>query len=335
MKINSQRQTLSPRSAAKSLIAGNLVAFPTETVYGLGADAHNEAAVRRIYEVKDRPFGNPLILHINSLDNIYYWARQIPEYAIQLAKCFWPGPMTLVFLRKNVAKNFITSGQETVALRIPSHPMAQKLLLEFEKLGGKAVVAPSANKFGKLSPTSAEAVIEELNERLSDGDLILNGGKCKIGIESTIIDCTKPEPKVLRPGAVTPEQIKRVLSLKTSVNLYTSSFDLNLETNVKNIASNEIRVPGSYHKHYSPNAQVLINQPPMAGHGLIALKHITTPEGVLRLSNPRNASEFAASLYESLRLGDRLNLTHICVFPPIKGSLVDAINDRLTKAANK
>ena len=176
--------------ATAHLKAGDLVAFPTETVYGLGADACNSQAVARIYEVKGRPSDHPLIVHIASMDRMGDWAREVPEYAIKLARDFWPGPMTLVLKRSDLAKDFITGGQETVGVRVPDHVVALALLEAFEKVGGKGVAAPSANRFGHVSPTSASAVVEELRDYLSKDDLVLDGGSCAVGVESTIIDCT-------------------------------------------------------------------------------------------------------------------------------------------------
>jgi L-threonylcarbamoyladenylate synthase len=195
------------KDAAIALKQGHLVAFPTETVYGLGADATNEKAIARIYEVKGRPTDHPLIVHISSMELMGKWASEIPEYAIKLARQFWPGPMTLVLPRTNIAKNFITGGQDTVAIRVPSHTLANQLLKEFEYLGGYGVVAPSANRFGKVSPTSVDDVKEELTEYLKSKDLVLDGGLSLIGVESTIINCTNTTPIILRPGAITAAMI--------------------------------------------------------------------------------------------------------------------------------
>ena len=191
------------KMAAKALKDGHLVAFPTETVYGLGADATNEKAVSRIYSVKGRPNDHPLIVHITSINLLEKWAVEIPEYALKLAREFWPGPMTLILKRSNLAKDFITGGQESIGLRVPDHLVAQALISEFEKLGGYGVAAPSANRFGAVSPTTADAVEEELGDFLQAKDLILDGGHSYIGLESSVIDCTKDNPVVLRPGAVT------------------------------------------------------------------------------------------------------------------------------------
>ena len=161
------------KKAAKALKDGHLVAFPTETVYGLGADATNEKAVARIYSVKGRPADHPLIVHISSINKINEWAVDIPEYALKLARDFWPGPMTLILKRSDLAKNFITGGQDNVGVRVPSHPLAFELLNEFEKLGGLGIAAPSANRFGAVSPTSSKAVVEEIGSKLSKLDFII------------------------------------------------------------------------------------------------------------------------------------------------------------------
>ena len=188
--------------AAAHLLSGDLVAFPTETVYGLGADACNSTAVARIYEVKGRPSDHPLIVHIATVDRMGDWAQEVSEYAIKLARNFWPGPMTLVLKRSELAGDFITGGQDTVGVRVPDHAVALGLLAAFEKVGGKGVAAPSANRFGHVSPTSAAAVVEEIGKYLTKEDLILDGGPCNVGVESTIIDCTGVSPQILRPGAI-------------------------------------------------------------------------------------------------------------------------------------
>jgi L-threonylcarbamoyladenylate synthase len=178
-------------NAAKALREGHLVAFPTETVYGLGADATNPAAVNRIYTVKGRPQDHPLIVHISNIHQINKWASETPDFAKQLAKDFWPGPMTLIFKRSELAKDFLTGKQDSIGLRIPNHPIALELLKEFEQLGGQGVAAPSANRFGKVSPTTKAAVAQELKDYLSEKDLILDGGPSQVGIESTILRAEK------------------------------------------------------------------------------------------------------------------------------------------------
>jgi L-threonylcarbamoyladenylate synthase len=299
-------------SAAQALGAGHLIAFPTETVYGLGADATNPDAVKRIYEVKGRPADHPLIVHIASLDQMAQWAIDIPEFAITLARDFWPGPMTLVLKRSAKAKDFITGGQETVALRVPAHPIALSLLQEFKE----GIAAPSANRFGSLSPTTAEAVEEELKDYLSPQDLILDGGQCLVGVESTIIDCTKETPFILRPGAITAEMIEESTGLITLIN-----------------KDNQIRVPGSLDSHYSPKAKVVLDAIAEPGDGLIAPDQIPTPDGVIRLASPRSVEGYARDLYAALRLADTKNLDVVVVLQPGGDGLAEAIRDRLARSA--
>jgi L-threonylcarbamoyladenylate synthase len=303
-------------SAAKHLIAGDLVAFPTETVYGLGADASNSAAVARIYSVKGRPNDHPLIVHIASMDRMGDWASEVPEYAIALARNFWPGPMTLVLKRSELAGDFVTGGQETVGVRVPDHVVALALLEAFENAGGKGVAAPSANRFGHVSPTTAAAVVEELADYLSKEDLVLDGGACAVGVESTIIDCTGLLPRVLRPGAISTTMIEEVTGLNTS------SVD----------GVDEIRVSGSLENHYAPAAKVYLNKTPQLGQGFIALSNIQTPPGVIRLASPRNDEEFAQILYLALRDADARGLAEIVVTPPIGTGIAVAIRDRLKRA---
>ncbi len=302
--------------AASQLKSGSLIAFPTETVYGLGADANNEAAVARIYKVKGRPADHPLIVHIGDWQMMGEWGEEIPDYAIDLARAFWPGPMTLVLKRSKLAKDFITGGQDTIAIRVPNQTLALQLLNEFSKVGGKGIAAPSANRFGHVSPTSAEAVQQELGVFLSESDLILDGGVCAVGLESTIIDCTDKSPKILRPGAITIEDIKSVTGLEVSYPEKTS-----------------IRVSGSLENHYSPEAEVLLDITPQPGDGYIAFAELPTPEGVIRLLEAKSINEFAHDLYAALREGDRLNLKRIIVTQPDGEGLAIAIRDRLKRAA--
>jgi L-threonylcarbamoyladenylate synthase len=307
------------KKAAKALKDGHLVAFPTETVYGLGADATNEKAISRIYSVKGRPTDHPLIVHISSINQLDIWAIDIPDYAIKLAKEFWPGPMTLILKRSDLAQNFITGGQDSVGLRVPDQSVALALLSEFEKLGGVGVAAPSANRFGAVSPTTADAVMEELGNFLNTEDSILNGGQCVVGIESTILDCTTDFPTILRPGAVTSEMIEKTTGIKTS-----SDFN-----------KNKIRSSGLLESHYSPKAKVVIGTTAEPGDGFIALANIPTPKGVIRLASPENSEEFANVFYRALRSGDQTGLKQIIVMEPSGQGLAIAIKDRLTKAAGK
>jgi L-threonylcarbamoyladenylate synthase len=304
-------------SAAKALIDGHLVAFPTETVYGLGADATNEKAVSRIYSVKGRPPDHPLIVHISSINKLEDWSTDIPEYATKLAKEFWPGPMTLIVKRSGLAKNFITGSQENVGLRVPSHPLALKLLMQFEQLGGNGIAAPSANRFGAVSPTNADAVREEVGKYLGADDLVLDGGQCLIGVESTIIDCTSEKPCVLRPGAITIEMIEMI-----------TGHHIPLSSEI-----NEIRASGSLGSHYSPKTKVMIGTAAEPGDGFIALAGIATPTGVVRLASPQNIDEFARVFYGALRAGDQVALKKIIVCQPEGNGLAIAIRDRLNKSA--
>ncbi len=308
------------KDAATLLRSGNLVAFPTETVYGLGADAQSKGAVAKIYQAKGRPVNHPLIVHLSSIEHLDKWARDIPDYAIVLARTFWPGPITLILPRTELAKDFITGGQDNVGIRVPSHTVALALLKEFEAQGGLGVAAPSANKFGAVSPTSAEAVRAELDKYLSDSDLILDGGQCIVGIESTIINCTQSQPTILRPGVVTKEEVQEVLGIKINSN--------NVDT-----LSNKIKAPGSQDNHYAPNAKVFITGYPMPGDGFIALASIATPKGVIRLASPKNNEDYAQILYQALRLADSVGLEKVFAIPAIGTGVAVAINDRLGKAA--
>ena len=302
--------------AAAHLKAGDVVAFPTETVYGLGADASNSQAVARIYSVKGRPNDHPLIVHIASMERMGDWAREVPAYAIALARSFWPGPVTLILKRSELAGDFITGGQDSVGVRVPDHVAALALLEAFERAGGMGVAAPSANRFGHVSPTTAAAVIEELGDYLSKDDLVLDGGACDVGVESTIIDCTGAAPSVLRPGAISVAMIEECTGLKTGQ------------------SGQEIRVSGSLENHYAPIAQVLLRENAVAGQGFLALAAIETPEGVIRLASPSDDDEFARILYSALRDADARGLAEVVVIQPTGIGIAVAIRDRLSRAAN-
>ena len=307
------------QKAAKTLLEGNLVAFPTETVYGLGADALNKQAVARVYQVKGRPADHPLIVHIHSMQVMGQWVDDVPEYAISLARDFWPGPMTLIFKRSSLAQDFITGGQDTVGIRVPNHTVALALLEAFHNLGGRGVAAPSANRFGHVSPTTAKAVSDELTQYLLPEDQIMDGGPCSVGVESTIIDCTGELPRILRPGAITEEMIKESTGL-TELAPTTSTDE-------------SPRVSGSLEKHYAPVAKVLLDQTPVAGQGFIASSRRVTPTGVTRLAAPKNADEFARDLYTALRKADELGLQEVVVEQPQGDGIAVAIRDRLSRAA--
>jgi len=303
------------QSAAASIAQGHLVAFPTETVYGLGADASQENAVAKIYAAKGRPADHPLIVHISSMDGIGYWAEEISEYAIQLARAFWPGPMTLICKRSASAKDFITGGQDTVGLRVPNHVVALALLDAAKQKGVQGIAAPSANRFGHVSPTTADAVREELDQYLSADDIILDGGPSQVGVESTIIDCTGSNPHILRPGAITQAMIEEVTGLKVTD------------------AENEIRVSGSLENHYAPQANVVLDTTPQLGDGYIAMSDKPTPAGVIRLASPKTVEEYARTLYSSLRDADSQKISRICIDQPSGDGLAIAICDRLQRAA--
>jgi L-threonylcarbamoyladenylate synthase len=306
-------------NAAKALKDGHLVAFPTETVYGLGADATNEKAVSRIYSTKGRPTDHPLIVHISSINKLEDWATDIPDYAIKLAREFWPGPMTLILPRKEVAKDFITGDQNNVGLRVPDQPIAMALLKKFEELGGLGIAAPSANRFGAVSPTRAEDVGEELGIYLESDDLVLDGGQCSVGIESTIIDCTGLEPRILRPGAITEEMIEQVL-----------------EKNFEEIQKkSEVKASGLLDSHYAPKAKISLSSTAEPGEGFLALSKFLTPAGAIRLASPNSVEQYARDLYTALRSADQQGLKKVSVMVPAGNGLAEAIRDRLIKAATR
>jgi L-threonylcarbamoyladenylate synthase len=311
--------------AAANLLAGGLVAFPTETVYGLGADACNADAVARIYSVKGRPADHPLIVHIASMDGLGDWADDVLEYAISLARDFWPGPMTLVVKRSELAGDFVTGGQNTVGVRVPNHPVALGLLEAYVRAGGKGVAAPSANRFGHVSPTTAQAVRDELGDYLADCDQILDGGPCDVGVESTIIDCTGDTPKILRPGAITAQMI----SDSTGLDVVGQTPDGAV------VDSSAIRVSGSLEAHYAPAATVVLDQSPIAGQGFIAMADVVAGEDVVRLAAPKTDEEFARVLYSALRAADEQGLETVVVTQHVGDGIAVAIRDRLKRAAHK
>jgi L-threonylcarbamoyladenylate synthase len=225
--------------------------------------------------------------------------------------------MTLVVGRSAIAADFITGGQDTVGIRVPSHPVALALLEAFAQIGGKGIAAPSANRFGNVSPTTAQAVSDELSEFLADADLILDGGPCDVGVESTIIDCTGEAPRILRPGGITAEMIEQSTALEVSSS-----------------ADSQIRVSGSLESHYSPRATVLLDQIPLAGQGFIAMADVPSGEGVFRLAEPTTHEEFARVLYSALRAADEQGLNTVVVAQPGGNGIGIAIRDRLMRAAH-
>ncbi len=308
--------------AVSILQAGGLVAFPTETVYGLGADARNREAVGRIFTAKGRPADHPLIVHLRDAKEMNEWAQDIPEAAWQLAEVFWPGPLTLILRRLPNVPDAVTGGLDTVALRIPNHPVALGLLRAF----GSGIAAPSANCYGRVSPTSAEDVREELKDSV---DLVLDGGRCSIGIESTIVDLSTSTPKILRPGKITEKELYRVLG---------SSLAMPSKT--------PLSYPGSKPSHYAPRARVILASWDDVQHRLeewqqrvkqvgLLSSHLPNvlPKNVTWLRLTQNIDEQAHELYYSLRQADHLGLQVLVVVMPSDVGIGHAIRDRLRRAA--
>ena len=320
MKLISSPTSADSKKAAVALTQGNLVVFPTETVYGIGADASNSEAINRIYRIKNRPSSSPLIVHISNIRNLFYWASDIPNYAQTLAETFWPGPMTLILKRSTGTSDQLTGGQSSVGIRVPSNRIAQELLLEFENLGGQGVAAPSANMHGEVSATTSDAAQQVFINEGINGDLILNGGPCEYGIESTIIDCTDSNPSILRPGVITPELI----------DVYTGII-CNPGKN-----SDGLIAPGMSLKHYAPQTEIFINKLPELGDGLLAGREFPTPPGVIRIATPKNLFEYAKTLYQSFEKADLLKVKSLCIYLPDSDSgIAVAIKDRVLKAASR
>jgi L-threonylcarbamoyladenylate synthase len=308
--------------AMAAIESGKLCAIPTETVYGLAANALDESAVARVFAAKERPADHPLIVHVATTEDANDWITDLPQWAIDLTAAVWPGPLTIVGPRTALARNSVTGGQDTVAVRVPGHPIAHEMLSQLKARGIKGLVAPSANRFGHVSPTSSSHVLADLGEYLSaHDDLILDGGDCQVGLESTIVLATGPEPVILRPGAITSADIERITGITVSSQL-----------------ANAPRVSGSHDSHYAPIAKVvLINDGsavvPAVNSGFLALAHVPTPDGLVRVGSPATIEDFAHELYGCLRSGDDLKLEIIYVVPPTGEGLAQAINDRLQRAA--
>lgn len=314
-------------AAARLLMAGRLVAFPTETVYGLGADASNPSAVARIFAAKGRPSTHPVIVHLPSIEHLERWAREVPEAARRLARAFWPGPLTLILKRARGVPDAVTGGQDTVGVRVPSHPVAKALLAAMAKDDdGRRLIglaAPSANRFGRLSPTSAEHVRAELQGKV---DMILDGGRCEVGIESTIVDCSGARAVLLRPGKIRAQDIARVIGGVPDAP-----------------GSAAPRAPGTLHSHYAP-LQPLRLVAPDAWDATLAQEH--RPRAVMAfrarpahdhsgawIRMPPDAAQCARELYASLRRLDESGCEVILVEAPPAGADWDAVRDRLERAA--
>lgn len=319
--------------AAAALDAGRLVAFPTETVYGLGADASSPTAVRRIFEVKGRPTGHPLIVHVAEAADLGRFGRRVPDVAMDLARAFWPGPLTLIVERGDPIAIETTGGRDTVGLRVPDHPATLALLRAF----GRGVAGPSANRFGSVSPTIAAHVVDDLGGHLGADDVVLDGGPCRVGLESTIVDVSGPSPTLLRPGGISAVEIEAVLG-----------------SPLLDDRGGPARASGMLASHYAPDVTVRLIEADELGTALgAAVRDTSTPRpkgsaprptmvGVVApfpvehrpsWSLPGDAASYGARLYATLRQADRCDLDLLLVVGPTRGDLRDAVLDRLVKAA--
>ena len=306
--------------AATILRVGGLVAFATETVYGLGADAMNDAAVAKIFAAKGRPADHPLIVHIASADELTQWARDIPETAWALAAQFWPGPLTLILKRARGVADAASGGLDTIGLRVPGHPVAQALLSAF----GGGIAAPSANQFGRISPTCVDHVLSELEGRI---DAVVDGGSCAVGLESTILDLSGPHPRVLRPGAVTLPMLERIIG-KLNVTFATEAS----------------KAPGSLDAHYAPATLLRLIKPQAlaaeaaswaaSGTVVVLARHAPQSNVSCRwMRLPDEAAAYGHDLYARLREADALGCACILIENPPEGAEWMAVNDRLQRAA--
>jgi len=305
------------RRAAEILRRGGLVAFPTETVYGLGADASSAAAVARLYAVKGRPGSHPVIVHFATAEQAFSWAREVPDAARRLAARFWPGPLTLILKRAPRAGDFVTGGQDTVGLRVPAHPVAQQLLREF----GAPIAAPSANRFGRVSPTRAEHVRDDLG---GDVDLVLEGGASEVGIESTIVDLSRGRAVLLRPGAISRPELEAVLGAP-----------------VLSPDAGAPRASGTLERHYAPKAVLrlvpthALDAEIMRAHERVAVLAFSRPDerAASWLRMPRDAGAYARRLYAALRELDASGCAQILVEDPPDEPAWLAVRDRLKRAS--
>ena len=307
--------------AVQALRRGELVGLPTETVYGLGADASNELAVRRIFAAKGRPSTHPLIVHLESAQKARAWSTGLTQMGETLAAAFWPGPLTLIVRRSALASDAVTGGQDTVGLRVPSHPLALELLAAF----GGGIAAPSANRFGKLSPTTAQHVRDELGGEVA---LVLDGGPCTVGVESTIVDVTGSGPRLLRPGGVSMEALEAALGRPVA----------------RAEQATDVRAPGMLESHYAPRAGVrLVAAAEVAGAvareqgrgarvAVLAGREVPRVPGATWFGSAEDAGAFARVLYATLREADAV-ADVILVVPPAESGLGLAVADRLRRAA--
>jgi L-threonylcarbamoyladenylate synthase len=311
--------------AASVLTSGGLVAFPTETVYGLGADASNALAIRKIFEAKERPYDHPLIVHVASVAQLDEWAKDISPDALRLARIFWPGPLTMIFRKQAHVLDIVTGGQETIGLRIPRHPVAKALLEAF----GGGIAAPSANRFTHISPTTAAAVNEELGGRV---DMILDGGDCEVGLESTIIDMSGEQPVILRPGMISRGEIEALLERHVLFSRQDSP----------------VRAPGMHHLHYAPTTKTMLIDSGQLPGFMQALQSQDLPVAIVAFNEslsakenihiermPLDATAYAHNLYHVLRTLDHQHFKRIVIEAVPDSPEWEAISDRLTKASSK
>lgn len=319
------------QQAARSLVNGNLVAFPTETVYGLGADGLNLQAVQKIFNAKGRPADHPVILHVADIDHARGLAAHWPDAAEQLAQAFWPGPLTLILKRDAAVSDLVTGGQDTVGIRVPAHPVALSLLKEFSCVGSGVIAAPSANRFGAVSPTRARDVALGLGQYLGPHDMILDGGACNVGVESTIVDLSRDTPQVLRPGGVSRDRIEQALG------------QVLLAAN----PAQAPRVSGSLASHYAPAARAQLHD--IAGlikaadeifqnakNAKIAVMCLHEPRGLdaraaVRLM-PSQPQAYARLLYATLNDLDHQGYEVLLIEKPPQSADWEAVRDRLSRA---
>jgi L-threonylcarbamoyladenylate synthase len=305
--------------AARSLAAGELVALPTETVYGLGADATNPEAVAKIFALKGRPADHPLIVHLAPEARLEDWAVEIPEGARKLAAAFWPGPLTLILKKSARVPAIVTGGQDSVGLRCPSHPVAQALLRAFAKMGSGAVAAPSANRFGHVSPTTAQHVRDEFGEDLR----VIDGGACAVGLESTIVDLSRGAAVLLRPGAITRSQLESALGAR-----------------LRERDACAPRASGTLAAHYAPATPVrlvasgdLLQAVASAGGAAVLAMRDAAAGAVAWIAAPRDSARYGHDLYANLRALDGAGAREILVEAPPVAPEWEAVNDRLSRAA--
>ncbi|WP_286313448.1 L-threonylcarbamoyladenylate synthase [Turicimonas muris] len=322
------------QKAIKILDDGGLVGIPTETVYGLAADAENQEAVQSIYKAKNRPSNHPLIVHLANAKAIPRWASDFNEDAKKLTDTFWPGPLTIILKKSDVAKDFVTGGQDTVALRCPSHPIAHRLLEIFDRGQGKGLAAPSANSFGRISPSTAQHVRDDLGEKPEGKvDLIIDGGPCEVGIESTILDLSGDTPRILREGAIDSAQISSVIGKPV----------------MHGTVYNSPRVSGTLKSHYAPKHKMeMVSVQDLPGRTQFLARQFKTfgliaPEKIARRFKPVSEKTFAyssvpelsAHLYQWMHDLDKEDIDRIFVVPPEYSPSSAGVLDRLTRASAK